>query len=122
MHSVPPFWLPSNLVITFEWRPKRGNITNLYLLVLVTQKDGQFKKLWSPSNHHNFLDGKQRFLITKKEGMPHVSKNLSIKVFQKCMATLFVATEKKFGHNFINNDGRMAIEDFQLPHLVPFHN
>ncbi len=129
MHSVAPikwwpkpFWLPSNLVIAFKWRPKKGNITNLFLLVSITQKDGQFKKIWSPSNHHNFSDGKQRFLVTKKEGMPLVSKNLSIKVFQKRMTTLFVAIEKKIGHHFKNNDSRMAIEDFQLPHLVPFHN
>jgi hypothetical protein len=79
--------LPSNLVIAFEWKPKRGNITNLVLLVSVTQKDGQLKKIWSPPNHHNFSDGEQRFLITKKEGMPHVSENMSIKAFQKCMTT-----------------------------------
>jgi len=53
-----------------KWKPKRGNITNLVLLVSITQKDGQFKKIWSPSNHHNFSDGEQRFLVTKKEGMP----------------------------------------------------
>jgi hypothetical protein len=60
------------LVIALGWKPKRGNITNPFLLVLVTQKDGQLFKIWSPSTHHNFLDGEQRFLVTRKRGMPHV--------------------------------------------------
>jgi len=120
--------LPSNLVIAFEWKPKRGNITNLVLLVSVTQKDGQLKKIWSPSNHHNFSDGEQRFLITKKEGMPHVSENMSIKAFQKCMTTPFVATKKNFvtilkimtigwrlkTFNY-HNLSDFAIENFQSP-------
>jgi hypothetical protein len=51
---------------------KRGNMTNPLLLVLVTHKDGQFFKIWLPSNYHNFLDGDRSFSITKKRVACHI--------------------------------------------------
>jgi hypothetical protein len=54
-------------------------MTNPLLLILVTHKDWQFKKIWLPSNCHNFLDGNQSFSVAKKGGMSHVFENLSMK-------------------------------------------
>jgi hypothetical protein len=68
---------------------KRGNTTRPLLLVSLTHKDGRFKKIWLPSNRHNFSDGDWSFQLPKKGVMPHVFKNFSTKVWQKFMTTPF---------------------------------
>jgi hypothetical protein len=64
-----------------------GGMTNLFLLVLVADKDGWFKEIWSASNCHNFLDGNRSFSIGRKGGMLHVFEKLSTKTFPKHIVT-----------------------------------
>jgi hypothetical protein len=51
--------------------------------------------------------------------MPHVLKNLLTRVFPNILQPPFVVTEK-FSHHPKNSDNKMVLENFQLPHLVPF--
>jgi len=88
-------------------------------------KDGQFLKVWSLANLHNFSNGNLSFSITKKGGMPHVfwePFDKSRQKLSKNMTTPLLWRLKQFSHHLKNSDDRMAIENFQLPHLVPFQS
>jgi hypothetical protein len=62
--------MDSIITIKINHRPgmetERGENDKPLLLVSFDHKDGQLFKLWSPPNHHNFLDGDQSFSIAKK--------------------------------------------------------
>jgi hypothetical protein len=68
---------------------KGGIWQTFFFLVLVTHKDGWFKKIWSPFKHHNFLGS-----IARKRGMRHVFKNLLTTIFPKILQPPFVVIEK----------------------------
>jgi hypothetical protein len=55
---------------------------NPILLVLIANKDEWLKKIWSPSNCHDFSNS-----IARKGCMPHVFENLSTRTFPKHMTT-----------------------------------
>ncbi len=99
-------------------------MTNPLLFVSFPQKDGRFQKIWSPSNCHNFLDGDQSFFNCHKRG--HATcffENLLTTLdenFPKNMTTPLFWRLKQFNRHSKNSDGRMATNNFCLPHLVPF--
>jgi hypothetical protein len=52
---------------------QKGRIlTNPLLFISVLHKDGQFLKVWSPTNNHNFSNGNQSFLVARKGGACHI--------------------------------------------------
>jgi hypothetical protein len=83
---------------------------------------GKLKEIWLSSNRHNFSNGDRSFLIARKKGMPHFfwePPDDSLRNLSKKMTTLLLWQLKQFGHLSKNSDNRMAIENFQSPHVVP---
>jgi hypothetical protein len=72
---------------------KRRNMTNPFLLVSMSHKDGQLKKYGCHSTITIFRMAPEVFLIIKKGGMQHVvfktSQQLLMRAFQKYMITSF---------------------------------
>jgi hypothetical protein len=104
----------------YWWKLKGGNIINPFQLVLVTQNNGWFKKIWSLSNHHNFANGDWSFSVLKKGGHATWLWKCSDKNFPKKYDNALLWRLKKFSHHPKNSDHRMVSGNFQLPHLVPF--
>jgi len=75
----------------FEWY-----YMHALLLVLIPHKDGRPRKIWSPSNHHNFLDDNQSFLITRKGGHSTCFSENLLTTFNKSFL-------KKWQHPFYGN-------------------
>lgn len=83
-----------------DWKGR--NLTNPLLFISEPHKGGQFFKVLSLTNCHNFSNGNRSFSITRKGGMPHVFWELFNKSWQKL-------SKKYDNHPFV------ATKTIQLP-------
>jgi hypothetical protein len=91
------------------------------LLVLVAHKDGQLKKIWSPSNNHKFSDGDQNFLIVRNRGHATCFWKSIDESFPKNMITPFCGDWKNsIIIQKIMTVRWLEIKKIWLSHLVPF--